>query len=72
MTVSLASPQDNDPLSYDRLDGKWLKWHETAHRFEPQMFRPGINDMQGNEMLDEEGASAFKQTGIIFLAFRYR
>ncbi|HUV55774.1 MAG TPA: hypothetical protein VMV84_00945 [Dehalococcoidales bacterium] len=34
MTVSLAFPEDNDPLSYDRLDGEWRQWYETAHRFE--------------------------------------
>ena len=34
MTVSLAFPEDNDPLSYDRLDGEWRQWHETTHPFE--------------------------------------
>ena len=30
MTVNLAFPEDNDPLSCDRLDGEWRQWYETA------------------------------------------
>jgi len=32
MTVSLTCPQDENPLSYARVDGEWLRWYETAHR----------------------------------------
>jgi len=34
MTTGLASPEDDNPLSYTRLDGEWLNWYQVAHRFE--------------------------------------
>jgi len=53
MTVSLASPQDNDdPLSYDRLDGEWLKWYETAHRFEHKVPAQDRGDIRHNIILE--------------------
>jgi hypothetical protein len=38
-------PQDDNPLSYDRLDGEWLMWYQVARRFErkvPMMDREDI------------------------------
>jgi hypothetical protein len=32
MTVTLACPENNDPLPYDRLDGEWRQWYEVSTR----------------------------------------
>ncbi|MFC2005265.1 hypothetical protein ACFLUY_03470 [Chloroflexota bacterium] len=32
MTVTLACPEDNGPLSYDKLDKEWRKWYEANYR----------------------------------------
>ena len=34
MCISAGCPQDDNPLSYDNLNGEWLIWYEVAHRFE--------------------------------------
>ena len=52
MTVTLACPEDNDPLSYDRLDGEWLKWYETAHRFEHKVPAQDRGDIRHNIILE--------------------
>jgi hypothetical protein len=52
MTVSLASPEDKDPLSYDRLDGEWLQWYETAHRFEHKVPAQDRGDIRHNIILE--------------------
>ena len=59
MTVSLASPQDNDdPLSYDRLDGEWLNWYETAHRFEHKVPAQDRGDIRHNIIIELAKARA--------------
>ncbi len=52
MTVSLAYPEDNDPLSYDRLDGEWRQWYETAHRFEHKVPAQDRGDIRHNIILE--------------------
>ena len=34
MVTTATGYQDDDPLSYDRLDGEWLTWYKVAHRME--------------------------------------
>jgi len=52
MTVSLAFPEDKDPLSYDRLDGEWHQWYETAHRFEHKVPAQDRGDIRHNIILE--------------------
>jgi len=52
MTVTLACPEDNDPLSYDRLDGEWRQWYETAHRFEHKVPAQDRGDIRHNIILE--------------------
>ena len=52
MTVSIASPQDNDPLSYNRLGGEWRQWYETAHRFEHKVPAQDRGDIRHNIILE--------------------
>ena len=50
--VCLASPQDDNPLSYDRLDGEWLIWYEVAHRFERKVPTQDRGDIRHNIILE--------------------
>ena len=52
MTVSLAFPEDNDPPSYDRLDGEWRHWYETAHRLEHKVPAQDRGDIKHNIILE--------------------
>lgn len=52
MTVTLACPEDNDPLSYDRLGGEWRQWYETAHRFEHKVPAQDRGDIRHNIILE--------------------
>jgi uncharacterized protein YbaR (Trm112 family) len=52
MTVTLACPEDKDPLSYDRLDGEWRQWYETAHRFERKVPAQDRGDIRHNIILE--------------------
>ena len=52
MTVSLAYPEDNDPLSYAKLDGEWRQWYETAHRFEHKVPAQDRGDIRHNIILE--------------------
>jgi hypothetical protein len=52
MTVTLACPEDNDPLSYDRLGGEWRQWYETAHRFECKVPAQDRGDIRHNIILE--------------------
>ena len=52
MTVISACPEDNDPLSYDRLDGEWRQWYETAHRFEHKVPAQDRGDIRHNIILE--------------------
>jgi len=52
MTVALAFPEDNDPLSYAKLDGEWRQWYETAHRFEHKVPAQDRGDIRHNIILE--------------------
>jgi hypothetical protein len=58
MVVNLAFPEDNDPLSYDRLDGEWRQWYETAHRFEHKVPAQDRGDIRHNIILELAKARA--------------
>jgi hypothetical protein len=44
--VTTACPQDDNPLSYDKLDGEWLVWYQVAHRFERKVPSPDRADIR--------------------------
>ena len=52
MTVALAFPEDNDPLSYAKLDGEWRQWYETAHRFEHKVPAQDRGDIRHSIILE--------------------
>jgi len=52
MTTGLACPQDENPLSYDRLDGEWLNWYQVAHRFEHKVPAQDRGDIKHNIILE--------------------
>jgi hypothetical protein len=53
MTIGINSPQDNnDPLSYEKLDGEWLMWYETAHCFEHKVPIQDRGDIRHNIILE--------------------
>jgi hypothetical protein len=52
MTTGLASPQDENPLSYDRLSGDWLKWYQVAHRFERKVPAQDRGDIRHSIILE--------------------
>ena len=58
MTTGLASPQDENPLSYDRLDGEWLNWYQVAHRFERKVPAQDRGDIRHNIIMELAKARA--------------
>lgn len=54
ITGKATSPQDNnnDPLSYERLNGEWLMWYETARRFEHKVPAQDRGDIRHNIILE--------------------
>src|SRR4030043_2062338 len=50
--VTTACPQDDNPLSYDRLDGEWLVWYQVAHRFERKVPSPDRPDIRHSIILE--------------------
>ena len=58
MTTGLACPQDENPLSYDRLDGEWLNWYQVAHRFEHKVPAQDRGDIKHNIILELAKARA--------------
>jgi hypothetical protein len=58
MTTGLACPQDENPLSYDRLDGEWLNWYQVAHRFERKVPAQDRGDIRHNIILELAKARA--------------
>jgi hypothetical protein len=58
MTTGLACPQDENPLSYDRLDGEWLNWYQVAHRFEHKVPAQDRGDIKHNIILELARARA--------------
>ncbi len=58
MTTCLACPQDENPLSYDRLGGEWLKWYQVAHRFEHKVPAQDRGDIRHNIIIELAKARA--------------
>jgi hypothetical protein len=58
MTTGLACPQDENPLSYDRLDGEWLNWYQVAHHFEHKVPAQDRGDIKHNIILELAKARA--------------
>ena len=58
MTTGLACPQDENPLSYDRLDGEWLTWYQVAHRFEHKVPAQDRGDIRHNIIIELSKARA--------------
>jgi hypothetical protein len=52
MTVTLACPEDNDPLSYEHLDGEWRHWYQVAHRFEHKVPAQDRGDIRHTIILE--------------------
>ena len=72
MMVTLACPEDNDPLSYDRLDGEWRQWYETAHRFEHKVPAQDRGDIRHNIILELALARARDEHKLFSKAMMYR
>ena len=52
MTVTLACPQDENPLSYANLDGEWAIWSEIAQKFERKVPTQDRGDIRHNIILE--------------------
>jgi len=52
VTTTLCSPQDENPLSYDRLDGEWAQWFRTAQRFEHKVPAQDRGDIRHSIILE--------------------
>jgi hypothetical protein len=52
VVTTLGCPQDDNPLSYDRLDGEWLIWYEVAHRFERKVPKQDRGDIRHSIILE--------------------
>jgi hypothetical protein len=52
VVTTLGCPEDDDPLSYDRLDGEWLIWYQVAHRFERKVPTQDRGDIRHNIILE--------------------
>ena len=52
MVTTLGFPEDDNPLSYDRLDGEWLIWYEVAHRFERKVPTQDRGDIRHSIILE--------------------
>ena len=58
VTTTLCSPQDENPLSYDRLDGEWAQWFRTAQRFEHKVPAQDRGDIRHSIILELARARA--------------
>ena len=52
MVTTLCCPQDENPLSYDRLDGEWAQWFRTAQRFEHKVPAQDRGDIRHSIILE--------------------
>ena len=53
MVIASGCPQDNEnPLSYARLDGEWAIWSEIAHRFERKVPTQDRGDIRHSIILE--------------------
>jgi hypothetical protein len=58
MVTTLCCPQDENPLSYARLDGEWAIWSEIARRFERKVPTQDRGDIRHNIILELAHARA--------------
>jgi len=58
VTTTLCSPQDENPLSYDRLNGEWAQWFRTAQRFEHKVPAQDRGDIRHSIILELARARA--------------
>ena len=52
MVTTLCCPQDENPLSYDRLNGEWAQWFRTAQRFEHKVPAQDRGDIRHSIILE--------------------
>ncbi len=52
MVTAAACPQDENPLSYARLNGEWAIWSEIAHRFERKVPTQDRGDIRHTIILE--------------------
>ncbi|MEQ4489578.1 MAG: hypothetical protein AAC990_04330 [Dehalococcoides mccartyi] len=52
MVTTLCCPQDDNPLSYDRLNGEWAQWFRTAQRFEHKVPAQDRGDIRHSIILE--------------------
>ena len=53
MVIASSCPQDNEnPLSYARLDGEWAIWSEIAHWFERKVPTQDRGDIRHSIILE--------------------
>jgi hypothetical protein len=52
VVTTLCCPQDENPLSYDRLNGEWAQWFRTAQRFEHKVPSQDRGDIRHSIILE--------------------
>jgi len=52
VVTTLCCPQDDNPLSYDRLNGEWAQWFRTAQRFEHKVPAQDRGDIRHSIILE--------------------
>ncbi|APH11915.1 hypothetical protein ASJ33_01475 [Dehalococcoides mccartyi] len=52
MVTTLCCPQDDNSLSYDRLNGEWAQWFRTAQRFEHKVPTQDREDIRHSIILE--------------------
>ena len=58
MVIALSCPEDETPLSYDRLSGEWAQWYRTAQRFEYKVPAQDRGDVRHSIILELARARA--------------
>ena len=58
MVTTLCCPQDENPLSYDRLNGEWAQWFRSAQRFEHKVPAQDRGDIRHSIILELARARA--------------
>jgi hypothetical protein len=58
VVVALGCPDNESPLSYERLSGEWAQWYRTAQRFEYKVPAPDRGDIRHSIMLELARARA--------------
>jgi len=52
VVTTLGCPEDDNPLSYDRLNGEWAQWFRTAQRFEYKVPAQDRGDIRHSIILE--------------------